>query len=386
MRIDYYSTIITIIWIALIILCMLVNDNMRMKSSRKQTYYLTYSLIFLSSFAEWVGIKMNGNMMVPGYVIHIIKCFDYILTPIAGAAFVSQLRVRSIWTKILTGIIIFNTTFQIISLFTDWSVYVDADHTYHHGPLYMIYMAVYLLITIVVVIQFRIYDKRFKVQNRFTLYLIMSFVLIGIFIQEIFGGEIRTAYLAFTIGAFMMYIHSTEFVQQRTDEHLLNQQIQIKTDALTGLLSRHAYSQAINNYEKGMPDDLVAFSIDVNGLKNTNDTLGHEAGDELICAAANIVKQVYDKYGDCYRTGGDEFVVLAQMDKATAENTLGQVEHCSAAWRGDKIQHLSLSVGYSLLKDHPGATCEGLIRESDNNMYLAKEEYYRRTGLKRRGN
>ena len=57
--IDFYSAIITIIWIALIILCMLVYDNRRMTPDKKQAFYLTYSLIFLSSMAEWVGIRMN---------------------------------------------------------------------------------------------------------------------------------------------------------------------------------------------------------------------------------------------------------------------------------------------------------------------------------------
>ena len=156
---------------------MLVYDNRRMTPDKKQAFYLTYSLIFLSSMAEWVGIRMNGNMNVPGYVLHFVKCCDYILTPLAGAAFVAQLRVRSIWTKILHGIVLFNLLFQIASLFTDWTVYIDGEHTYNHGSLYWIYMLIYLLITIIVVIQFRIYDKRFKIQNRFTLYLIMGFVL-----------------------------------------------------------------------------------------------------------------------------------------------------------------------------------------------------------------
>lgn len=381
--IDFYSAIITIIWIALIILCMLVYDNRRMTPDKKQAFYLTYSLIFLSSMAEWVGTRMNGNMNVPGYVLHFVKCCDYILTPLAGAAFVAQLRIRSIWTKILHGIVLFNVLFQFASLFTDWTVYIDGAHTYNHGSLYWVYMLVYLLITIIVVIQFRIYDKRFKIQNRFTLYLIMGFVLIGIFMQEFFGGEIRTAYLGFTIGAFMMYIHSTEFAQQRSDEHILEQQIKIKTDALTGLLSRHAYSQALERYMVKMPQDMVAFSIDINGLKTVNDTLGHEAGDELICGAASCIREVFDK-AECYRTGGDEFIVLAFMNKDQVLASIARIDEVSGNWHGKIADSLSLSIGYALRSDYKEETCEQLVRESDKQMYKAKDEYYKSTGLSRR--
>ncbi len=382
--IDFYSAIITIIWIALIILCMLVYDNRRMTPDKKQAFYLTYSLIFLASMAEWVGIRMNGNMNIPGYVLHFVKCCDYILTPLAGAAFVAQLRIKSIWTKILHGIVLFNVLFQFASLFTDWTVYIDGAHTYNHGSLYWIYMLVYLLITIIVVIQFRIYDKRFKIQNRFTLYLIMGFVLIGIFMQEFFGSEIRTAYLGFTIGAFMMYIHSTEFAQQRSDEHILEQQIKIKTDALTGLLSRHAYSAALDEYKDNMPQDFIAFSIDVNGLKKVNDTWGHEAGDDLICAAARLIERVYGKYGECFRTGGDEFIVLAQMNSESAGKSVDLINRYAGEWHNDHGITLSLSIGYAALNGRTDLSCEALIREADSRMYDAKDEHYRVNGIGRR--
>lgn len=53
-------------------------------------------------------------------------------------------------------------------------------------------------------------------------------------------------------------------------------------------------------------------SLDLNGLKQANDSLGHSAGDELICAASNCMKFAFASYGKIYRIGGDEFVVLIQ--------------------------------------------------------------------------
>ena len=50
-------------------------------------------------------------------------------------------------------------------------------------------------------------------------------------------------------------------------------------------------------------------TIDINGLKVVNDTLGHAAGDELICGAADCISKTFEKSGTCYRTGGGGGVV-----------------------------------------------------------------------------
>lgn len=382
--IDYYSATSTVMWIALIVLCVLVYENNRLKRSAKEKYSVTYALIFLAAMCEWIGLNLSKLDGVPHMLVHIVKCGDYILTPLAGASFVGQMRIKSLWTKVMNGFIAFNLVFQIISIFTDWMIIVDSDNSYHHGKFYPIYIGIYLIVTAIVVIQFLIYGKRFKRQNRFSLYLIMMLVLTGIFVQEIFGGEVRTAYLALTMGAMLMYIHSTEFSQQRTDDHLLEQQIQIKTDALTGLYSRRAYSQALENFEHKMPLDFVAISVDINGLKTTNDTLGHEAGDELICGAARCIEQVFDEEGSCYRTGGDEFIIFAQMDSDQVEEAMEELKGLTAKWKGKYVKSLSLSVGYAIYEEHSELTCEELVRISDRRMYDAKEKYYEAKGLTRR--
>lgn len=381
--IDYYSANSTIMWIALIVLCVLVYENDRLKRSVKGRYSLTYALIFLAAMFEWIGIHLSGIHVSP-MVVHIVKCGDYILTPIAGASFVGQMRIRTWWIKFMNTIISLNVVFQIICIFTDWMIIVDANNDYKHGKLYPVYITVYLVVTAVVVIQFLIYGKKFRKQNRFSLYLIMILILAGIFVQEIFGGEVRTAYVALTMGAMLMYIHSNEFSQQKIDDHILEQQIQIKTDALTGLYSRRAYSQALEIYEHKMPQDFVAISVDINGLKTTNDTLGHEAGDELISGAANCVEQVFGEDGSCYRTGGDEFIVFARMTPDRLKDALNELGEVTSRWKGNIVKSLSLSVGYAVYADHTDATCEELVRVSDKRMYEAKEKYYEANGLVRR--
>jgi diguanylate cyclase (GGDEF)-like protein len=214
----------------------------------------------------------------------------------------------------------------------------------------------------------------------------MFLVVVGIGMQELLGGEIRGAYVALTLGMALLYIHETEFSQQAADSHLHEQHIQITTDALTGVLSRYAYSKALKAFDSAgaPPEDLAVFSIDVNGLKSVNDTLGHDAGDELICGAADCITAAFGNLGKCYRTGGDEFVVLANMEKEQTAEAMARLTWQTARWHGDVVQEIHLAVGCATALEHPGLSAEKLVGVADRAMYAEKAAYYRNTGVDRR--
>ena len=84
-------------------------------------------------------------------------------------------------------------------------------------------------------------------------------------------------------------------------------------DPLTGVKSKHAFLETEAETDKAIDlGDVEDFSVlvcDVNGLKQINDTLGHQAGDAYIREAARLICETF-KHSPVYRTGGDEFVVL----------------------------------------------------------------------------
>ena len=88
--------------------------------------------------------------------------------------------------------------------------------------------------------------------------------------------------------------------------------------------------------------------MDLNGLKKANDTLGHSAGDELICAAANCMKFAFASYGKIYRIGGDEFVVLIQESVSDIDSILQMFDTTIHDWH-TQIQYLYRMVSSSLL-------------------------------------
>lgn len=382
----YYFANILLCWIALGVLSLLVHENARITHRGKHLLYLTYALIAVSSLAELCGVYLDGRENISSRVLLLAKCADYILTPMAGGALIFQLRLRNRWNTVLIGLLVFNTVLQLVSALSGWMVKLNEQNHYTHGPLYPVYLFISVAIVLIVLLQFILYGKSFRRQNRLSMYGIIFLTIVGIVIQEASGAKARTEYIALTLCASMLFIHYTEFASLEMDDHLVMQQIKIDTDALTGLYSRHAYSIVLKSYDEGgeLPKDFAVFTADINGLKQVNDCLGHEAGDELICGAARCIENTIGAGGKCYRTGGDEFVVLTTMKREEAENALRQLESECEHWHGSMVKSLSISAGYALTADFEDLSVEALVRESDKTMYEAKSAYYQSADRDRR--
>lgn len=154
------------------------------------------------------------------------------------------------------------------------------------------------------------------------------------------------------------------------------------TDELTRCYNRHAYETDIHALD--LNQEWIYLSLDLNGLKHVNDTYGHAAGDELIKAAADCMREVFYKYGKVYRVGGDEFVVL--LDKHVNDfNTLIQsfetkVDH----WHGKFVTSMGISYGVVFSKEQTWQRVEDVSKIADDRMYKSKWLYYQKNGIDRR--
>ena len=79
-------------------------------------------------------------------------------------------------------------------------------------------------------------------------------------------------------------------------------------DSMTGMYNRNAYDYFVKN-EKDF-EGYVIVTFDLNNLKQCNDQYGHRVGDEYIINAAHIIEDNFERYGKCYRIGGDEFCCI----------------------------------------------------------------------------
>ena len=157
------------------------------------------------------------------------------------------------------------------------------------------------------------------------------------------------------------------------------------TDGLTGLLNKRAYIEDVSKKEShGLDATFVYLAIDINGLKVTNDTLGHEAGDELIKGAAECVSRCFASNGRAYRTGGDEMVVMFNADITELDKIKADFDETVASWSGRLVDRLSLACGYVCAEEYPGKPITELANIADKRMYEAKAEYYKRKENDRR--
>ena len=378
---NYSTSLVIMVWLALLVLSILVFENNRIRKERKGVLFMTYAVVALAATAEWLGLLFSGNPNIPNWLLRLVKFFDYILTPVAGGIVVLQFnKDTKIVERSIFGVLIANFVFQFISLFTNWMLTIDENHVYHHGSLYALYVIMYFLVIVLTVIEFGLFGRKFRKKNRLSLYSILTFVVLAVTLQMVFS--FRISYIALTIALALLFIHHSEFSQLSADDKIEEQKILITIDPLTGISNRFAYEQDLNTID--FNDNFVVFSVDINGLKRANDNFGHKAGDELICGAASTISEVLGKYGKCYRTGGDEFICLAHVSSLKIEDILKELERKTSKWSGLEIKELSLSAGAASKKEFPEYTIDELVGEADQRMYKIKSEYYKSHYLDRR--
>lgn len=145
-------------------------------------------------------------------------------------------------------------------------------------------------------------------------------------------------------------------------------EIQAKTDALTGLFNRRAWDELLLREEErcrryGHP--TAVFMVDLDELKQTNDRMGHAAGDALLQRAALAIQAVCRSSDIAARLGGDEFgLLVVECDRVAAEQVLARLVN------GLNAQQVEASIG--LCMRHPSGGLQQAARTADQAMYRQK--------------
>ena len=149
-------------------------------------------------------------------------------------------------------------------------------------------------------------------------------------------------------------------------------------DQLTGLKNRRAYSMETERLNKlSSLQDVSVITMDINGLKLTNDSYGHTAGDDLLKGAAAIMKSYFGSNGwKIFRTGGDEFIGITTEPVDDKTELVKGFKQQLQQFHHEVIKELSISIGIAK-GDESDATCiEDLIKIADKKMYADKEVFY----------
>lgn len=158
-------------------------------------------------------------------------------------------------------------------------------------------------------------------------------------------------------------------------------------DKLTGLGNRDLFNEdmslLLQSFELEEASRGIVLFLDLDGFKHVNDTLGHDAGDELLVETARRIRVCLRERDTAYRFGGDEFVVVLTKIKDTSDGVVVSerilmsvadpyILRSKIKNSGSRVS-VGVSIGVAVVPDH-GRTIEDATKSADIAMYCSKEE------------
>ena len=152
-------------------------------------------------------------------------------------------------------------------------------------------------------------------------------------------------------------------------------------DSLTGLFNRRRFKQELERHILHVQRYGYAGAVlilDIDNFKQINDSLGHQAGDQLINFVAELLRDNLRSSDVLARLGGDEFaILLSRSDRAdaktVAEKLVVAVRNSVPVLHGDHRCHVTISVGVAMCAARHGLTADDAIVDADLAMYDAKD-------------
>lgn len=149
-----------------------------------------------------------------------------------------------------------------------------------------------------------------------------------------------------------------------------------KHDVLTRLHNRAFYSEELNRLERSMLRPVSAIMIDLNGLKEANDRLGHDAGDSLLRRLGEVLNGVASGRNTVARIGGDEFAILIPGGDRQAAQAMTETVMELLKINNQFYSQLPLSISHGNATSEDGEKLEAMIRRADAAMYEHKRRHY----------
>ena len=171
----------------------------------------------------------------------------------------------------------------------------------------------------------------------------------------------------------------TQVALKETEEKASNLQALAVKDSLTGVRNKTAYDYEVGKLEVDLADGFNEFGlamVDLNFLKRTNDTYGHEKGNISIRRLCMIVCEVFE-HSPVFRIGGDEFIVILKNRDYRAVDRLIEDfnRHLEVLQNDDTLQpweQISAAIGYAKFDKTVDTNVEDVFKKADKAMYDRK--------------
>lgn len=271
----------------------------------------------------------------------------------------------------LMALLVLNGILMLLSPITGWFFTLDEQNLYHRGsllPLQWVYTYALIIIPSVLALVRRKQCEHWHIVASFVIPPAICCVL-----QSLFYG-LTTAQAGISLSMLLLYVmlQSDEIAEARMQSILMDRIS--RTDPLTGVLNRRAYEQALESVD---PEASVGVIFcDLNNLKFTNDTLGHQAGDKLIQRFCELMGHFFP-HDAFFRISGDEFVGLVLNKSEIDFCMLVKEVHC-AIEQNSRIASMGSFFGYA----RDGVF--SIVTSAEKLMYVDKKAFYQETGHDRR--
>lgn len=144
------------------------------------------------------------------------------------------------------------------------------------------------------------------------------------------------------------------------------------TDLITGLLNKRGMLKALDY----LSEQNLAFSImalDIDYFKEVNDIYGHDVGDIIITAVANLMNERARHNDILCRFGGDEFIILLENTKSDVACEIAERLRSSVEKNVfPEVGHITVSIGLAYCSEQE-ADVNVVMKNADQALYLAKQ-------------
>ena len=152
--------------------------------------------------------------------------------------------------------------------------------------------------------------------------------------------------------------------------------LEVMKDTLTKAYNKKAYDTDSVTLKTDKVPELCSILVDINGLKNINNTFGHERGDYLIKGLYECLESVFAKKGFIYRISGDKFSVFLSISLFELDIKLIELNRLIEIWSKVNDHELSVCIGFSSRVTYPYMTVDDLVRNAEEMLIKKKQEYY----------
>lgn len=369
--------IVSLIYIAIILISLLAKWKKAQTSTK--LFALNIGLIMIGTICDVIEISyvdtlpLQLDLMLLYFTCLIGNSLSISFSYYSMFQANSKEHLISVWIP-RTVLFVNGLSMAVITVaqFTGRLFVINDGEVYGGAPIYFLFISELLSTAFILVVLIIV---RKKIGRRVFMALLVLIVAptVGLLIEAAVPG-VYVSYSSLSISILIQYV----LLQSRVvSEAEMRSQIESevsRTDVMTGLQNRRAYTELLDSIPG--PVSCGAMFFDVNGLKITNDTKGHIAGDNLIRDFAGLLRGNLPE-AKLFRISGDEFVAIyhGAEKKKIFESDIAVVR--DAIDGHDSIA----SMGVCFEED---GDITKIIAEAERNMYLDKEKYYRKNGHDRR--